>query len=87
MCVLNVQQCDTPVSFGAIPVLCNFAIFIHDPVPNDSKEPCVLSRRGVTAIAPHVTCFIGSLLKTHLEGGNDLPIRCYLQIVCILEYF
>ena len=52
------------------------AILIHNPVPNDSIEFCILSRTDVTATAE--TC-VGSLCckcyrfppnKTHLERGN-----------------
>jgi len=33
----------------ALSVLSYFAIFIYDPVPNDSNVLCVLSQTGVTA--------------------------------------
>ena len=45
-----------------------FAIFIHDPVTNDTNELCM----GITATAETSdVSFIGCLpLKTYLEGGD-----------------
>ena len=52
--------------------LCYFAIFIDDPVPNDSNEFCILSPTGVTATeeTSFVIFICVHLIKAHIEGGN-----------------
>ena len=43
--------------------LCYFDIFIHDPVPNDPNELCILLHVGVTDTAgTFIVCFIGFCL-------------------------
>ena len=59
-------------SSAAILFLYYFAIFIHDPVPNDSNKICILSHTDVTAT---VETSVVSLIdfpqtKTHLESAK-----------------
>ena len=54
--------------------LCNYAIFIHDLVSNDSNNVCIISLMGLTATAEiSALLFIVYHLKRHREGGNYNP--------------
>ena len=60
----------TQVSSVAMSPSCYFAIFIHDPVSNDSNELRFLSHTGVTATAEIPVVFIGFHPKKNLEVWN-----------------
>ena len=66
------------VSSAAILFLCYFAIFLHDPVPNDSNELCVVPH-SVTAEASVVHFIDFHPTKTHLEGGNHYANKLLLS--------
>ena len=60
-----------------------FAILIHDPVPNESKELCILSHTSVAASAEtSIVRFMRFYpTKPHLEGGN-----CYTDKLLVSHY-
>ena len=79
-------QQDTPVSYAAVSFLCYFAIFVHDPVPNDSKESCYFST-AVTSTAETSVVSVSSFhpTKTHLGGGSIYVI--IFKLVAYCSYF
>ena len=80
-------ELNTKVSFVAILFLCYFAIFIHDPVHNDSNQSPILSYTGVTDTAEIsvVSCTGFHPTNIYLDDRNySKQISYYIQIVCVL---
>ena len=70
------------VSSAAILFLCYFAIFTHDPVPNDSNELRILSRTDVTDTAE--TSVVKKKVGTIVQISNIFDSFAYCSNLTVI---